>query len=238
MTPRASTLPELADHLTVTAAEFRDVLASADLDATVPSCPGWRLADLAGHLGAVYRLATAGIVDKAPLAPGAGPVDEGRTALLDWFDSGYARLLTALTEHSWDEECWTFGPKPATVAFWVRRQAHETVVHTWDAQLAASGKPAALDPNTSIDGIDEVITMFLPRQVRRGLVELPVSIGLSSTEGPSYVIGEGEPIAEVTGSAETLLLLLYRRITPETADVTITGDADAARRTLAAALTP
>ena len=33
--------------------------------------------------------------------------------------------------------CWTFLPAPSPLAFWARRQAHETAIHRADAQLAA-----------------------------------------------------------------------------------------------------
>ncbi|MER6443505.1 hypothetical protein ABT275_45720 [Streptomyces sp. NPDC001185] len=38
--------------------------------------------------------------------------------------------------------CWTFNPArvPSPLAFWTRRQAHETAVHRYDAE-AATGRP-------------------------------------------------------------------------------------------------
>ena len=47
-------MPEL-DLATVTAADGRDLLASAEMDwlRPVPHCPGWNAADLVGHMGAI-----------------------------------------------------------------------------------------------------------------------------------------------------------------------------------------
>lgn len=39
-------------------------------------------------------------------------------------------------------DCWTFLDAPSPLAFWARRQAHETAIHRADAQLAADGPGA------------------------------------------------------------------------------------------------
>ena len=58
------------------------------------------------------------------------------------------------------------GPSP--LAFWARRQAHETAVHRYDAQSAAPGGPpapaGAFDPAFAADGVDELIMGFAARR--------------------------------------------------------------------------
>ncbi|HEY3736334.1 MAG TPA: maleylpyruvate isomerase family mycothiol-dependent enzyme [Jatrophihabitans sp.] len=236
-----STLPALFYRLVTTAADFRAVLAEEDLATPVPSCPGWNLGLLGGHLGGVYRFATAGIVDKVALNVEDAPDLGGREALLEWFDTGWSAVSTALREHPWDEECWNFGPKPRTVAFWVRRQCHETVIHLWDACVAV-GSPAHIDKVIALDGIDEVLTMFLPRQLRmQRIAPLGDRVRLAVPGGPSYVVGGedgAEASATITATADALLLLLYRRLTAEADSIMINGDEAAARRVLATELTP
>ena len=57
---------------------------------------------------------------------------------------------------------------PTTAAFWFRRQAHETAVHRWDAQRAAT--PSSVDPidaTLAADGVDEWLEVFVPRFLAR-----------------------------------------------------------------------
>ncbi len=44
----------LLECLDADATRLREVAATADLTATVPSCPDWTMADLLRHVGAVY----------------------------------------------------------------------------------------------------------------------------------------------------------------------------------------
>src|SRR5205814_10717487 len=68
--------------------------------------------------------------------------------------------------------CWTFLEAPSPLAFWARRQAHETAIHRVDAQQAAAGAGAAVEPaftpQFAADGIDELIMGFLGRDAKRG----------------------------------------------------------------------
>jgi uncharacterized protein (TIGR03083 family) len=154
------------EHTRAGIAAVRAVLASADLDTPVPACPAWNLRDLARHLGNVQRWVVGAIVEGHPDTPEVdGPAD--RDGLLAWYDEGAAALLGALSGADPDAPCWTFGAKPRTVRFWFRRQAHEHAVHAHDARSAV-GAPVPIDARLAADGIDEVVTMFFPRQVRLG----------------------------------------------------------------------
>src|SRR5216683_667649 len=48
-----------------------------------------------------------------------------------------------------------------TVSFWIRRMAQETVIHRIDAQLAAGVPPAPVPEDLAVDGVDEVLRLFL-----------------------------------------------------------------------------
>ena len=122
---------------------------------------------------------------------------------------------------------------------------HETTLHAWDAH-SALGQELPLDRDLALDGVDEVVTMFVPRQVRLGrLVPPPHVVELRAADAPSDIgpwrlfDGDGSaPDAVVAAPAATLLLLLWRRV-PVAADaVTVDGDGAAARQVLAAPLTP
>ena len=177
-----------------------------------------------------------GSADNSP-----GGLDD-RAGLVGWFDEGAAALTATLRQAGPDAPCWSFGPKPRTAGFWFRRQAHETAMHAHDAE-AASGAPSGFAADLALDGLDEAITMFLPRQVRTGRCALPdTRISVACAEGPAWEIaGDGapeRPVATVRGDAEALLLLVWGRIGPDDARVGVEGDPAAVDAVLAAGPTP
>jgi uncharacterized protein (TIGR03083 family) len=226
-------------HLERAAGDFAALLDAGDLDAPVPGCPGWRLTDLAQHLGGIHRWAHFAVVHGKPEERTFdGPSD--RAALVDWFRAGAAELVAALRATDPASSCWTFGPKPRTAAFWFRRQAHETVLHTCDA-AASQGVAKSVVPALALDGVDEVVTMFFPRQIRLGrTAPPPVSLALAPDEGGRWIISgdHPDPAATVSGPAEALLLLLWRRVPLDDPGLTISGRRDQAEMVLTAALTP
>lgn len=229
------------EHLGSAIARFSTALAGGDLAAPVPSCPGWRLRDLAGHLGRVHRWARVAALEGHPNGTSDDPPAD-RDGLVAWFDEGAAALLAGLREAGPDAPCWGFGPRPRTTGFWFRRQAHETAMHARDAQ-AASGSPGPLAADLALDGLDEVVAMFLPRQLRLGRTVLPgTRVALASAEGPVFeVAGDGapeRPAATVRGDAEALLLLVWGRVGPDDTRIAVAGDRDALEAVLAAGLTP
>jgi uncharacterized protein (TIGR03083 family) len=253
MTSGRLLLPAALDHLDAGVAAFAAALHE-DLRRPVPGCPGWDLAALAGHLGGVHRWARSAVVQARPgVLSEAGPDDSRDIAA--WFAEGAAALAATLRATEPATGCWTFGPPPRTVAFWQRRMPHETTLHAWDAH-AALGEDLPLDRDLALDGVDEVVTMFVPRQVRLGrLVPPPRALELRATDAPQGVgpwklfAGEGEgetggggdvraPDAVVAAPAATLLLLLWRRIPLDTDGVAVAGDAAAAHALFDAPLTP
>jgi uncharacterized protein (TIGR03083 family) len=240
---------------------FAEVLATADLISAVPSCPGWDLTRLAWHLGDVHRWARRAVVDGHP---GDEPDEVGprdRDELVAWYREGAGGLVDALRGADPASGCWTFGPKPRTASFWFRRQDHETWMHLWDAAnaaAAASGGPPTgedpfLEPALAADGIDEVATMFLPRQVRLGRIPpLPRALAVQPDDADGRWVLSGDGTADVRsasgtdaaaeaclrGPAEVLLLLLWRRVDLTDPRIVVDGDPVAARDVLACALTP
>jgi len=93
----------------------------------------------------------------------------GDAELPAWFRDGHAALVRALSEASPDLDCWAFLDAPSPLAFWARRQAHETGIHRVDAEQAAGRVSASMfEPEFAADGVDELIMGFLARSVRRG----------------------------------------------------------------------
>src|SRR2546425_8335746 len=104
--------------------------ARTDLDTPIPTCPGWRMRDLIGHIGDVHRWAAAHVAERRAdpirtVREVAGPLPED-AGLIDWFYEGHKLLVRTLETADPDVVCWSFLPAPSPVAFWARRQAHET----------------------------------------------------------------------------------------------------------------
>ncbi len=210
----------------------------AELSAAVPTCPGWSVADLLGHLGGVHRWVL-GILASRERAPFPDPPDDG---LVAWFQEGARLLVDGLAGEDPASVCWTFAP-PHEVGWWTRRQLHEALVHRCDLE-AARGLAHAVDPRTAADGVDEVVTMFWPRQVRLGR-ELALTDALELVDSGSaarwVLAGDGtggapQPDATLSGDAGDLLLALWKRGGLDRLE--LTGDVAAAQCVLSARLTP
>jgi uncharacterized protein (TIGR03083 family) len=172
-----------------------DAAGQAGLDAPVPSCPGWLVRDLLGHVGFVHRWAAGHVTGRGDGRPARlseqelialSPADE---LLPGWFRQGHAALVSALQDAPPELDCWTFLPAPSPLAFWARRQAHETAIHHADAQLAAGrqadGLPAGFFPaRLAADGVDELLMGFARRSAGRGQLGIaPGVIAFHAADG-------------------------------------------------------
>jgi uncharacterized protein (TIGR03083 family) len=235
---------ELAEHVAALDREGKLLTEAAqrtDLDVPIPTCPEWCMRDLVRHMGDVHRWAAAHVAErrtepigKAELPEVAGPLPED-SGLLDWFREGHSRLVETLDAADPDTQCWSFLPAPSPVAFWARRQAHETGIHRADAQ--SPGGPSSITPFGSefaVDGIEELLFGFLGRPDDGAPVEPPRSLHIhaTDTEGEWLVrLARGaetrrqhdDADCTVYGSASDLHLLLWNRGTPDGLDVQ--GDA-------------
>lgn len=210
----------------------------------VPACPGWTVADLVEHLGEVQ-------VFWAHVVRAAGePLDEDAVAvakkptedLLGWARQASVELVTALREtpahtSTW---CWWNADERASAADVACRQAHEALIHRWDAE-AAVGNLTPAPPPLWADGIDEFAQRFLhggPWSGPSGVIAL-----LADDVGREWRFGVGEasprdggrPVrlrdkrmrevdARVTGTAEQLDLMLWRRRRIEVDAEHVNGD--------------
>jgi uncharacterized protein (TIGR03083 family) len=139
------------------------------IDASVPSCPEWRVADLIRHVGVFHRFITnlAGLADGAAASPECwtAAVDDERSLLpgadlAGWFSAGGDQLVAALQAASLDATMRTFyGEHQPSLL--VRRATMETAVHRWDVD-GALGRPTPLDPALSAEGIDEFLDVLMP----------------------------------------------------------------------------
>ena len=150
---------------------------------------------------AVHRWARSALTQPRPderSDDGPGPGVDLRT----WFDDGARALVATLRSTDPATECWTFGPRPRTAAFWFRRQAHETAMHAWDAARARTDTPPPFDLDLALDGVDELVTMFVPRQIRLGrLAPLQDVVELGVVDAPEATTWRLAPTGPVAGDA-------------------------------------
>ena len=146
-----------------------DAAGRAGLAAAVPACPAWQVKDLLRHTGYIHRWAARHITEcprQVIDGPSEAEILRGGAAdpdLLDWFRTGHAALFETLSAADPAVDCATFMPAPSPLAFWARRQAHETAIHRADAERAAGATPE-YPPDFAADGIDELITGFGQRR--------------------------------------------------------------------------
>ena len=208
----------LLDHVREDCAAL---LGAYRADPTAPAWDGlgWDRTELLAHLanvhGWVRAQLTAGpgerirfrAVDPAPTGPGLG----------DWFDAGAAdlvRLLEAMDlTATWPT--WA-GPQPGT--FFPRRMAQEAAVHRWD------GTGGPIDRDLAVDGIDELLELFVPRLPAERFDGRAGSLHLHATDadgewlvhlaedGITFEHGHAKGDVAIRGAAADLLLWSWNRV--------------------------
>jgi uncharacterized protein (TIGR03083 family) len=247
---------EIDQHIAALEAEggtLSHAARCAGLDATVPGCPGWRVADLIRHTGYVHRWATRNIlehpdevIDEDTEEQILGVQDPSEAELLTWFSHGHRGLIETLKNADPDGQYPVFlHGSPSSLAFWARRQAHETAIHSADAQLAAGQRPR-FGADFASDGIDELIMGFAARGRRWARAAAGRSMQVEATdtgaawrlttpgeEGARAICervepGSGATDCQLAGPAGGMYLLLWNRTDVSSAQVAVTGDTDLA----------
>lgn len=212
----------------------REAAAMADaarlgLEEQCPSCPDWTVRRLVEHTGIAHRWVTEIVGRRAtervkrrelPSPP------EDAADIVPWFEEGVDLLVEMLSTTPPDESAWNWSvSQPHKVGFWLRRMAHETVVHRWDAQCAHSAV-TPIEAALAVDGIAEMMDTVLPR----ALADNPGRPSLGGTLHVHCTDVDGEWLVEVVqgeasvrvehakadcavrGPASDLLLSIYGRI--------------------------
>ena len=241
---------EIAEHIDALRRQgelLADAAERAGLDAAVPPCPPWLVRDLLRHTGYVHRWAARHITERpgqvldgppeAEILTG-GPAD---SELLAWFRAGHAALTETLATADPALECATFMAAPSALAFWARRQAHETAIHRADAESAAGATPE-YQAEFAADGIDELIMGFGRRRkyqpaagteggrLRVLTADTGDAWSVEAPEGrlqPRRDAGDDAPDGAgctVSGAASGVYLYLWNRASAAQSGVTVTGD--------------
>jgi uncharacterized protein (TIGR03083 family) len=236
------------DFVAVIADEAARIRAAYEAEPTgrVPWSDRWSVGSVARHVGHAHH-AVARVIRERPTTD-FGLFDtevfppKGDPGFPEWSAAATRALCDALRETPLDEACWTTHPTDATVGFWYRHMAHETLIHRWDAEAGAGRVPSAIAPALAADGIDEYLTLYVP--VGRQVLRSPAgpSVRITCTDAPAewhLQLGQDGACKVTTGPVETgsmeyevvlrgpaegLLLGLWRRADLDVAGVLLEGD--------------
>ncbi len=248
----------MIDFVAATDRETRrllDVARDTDLEAAVPSCPDWKVADLVWHMAEVQwfwgTVVGERLQDTDSYERPHRPPD---LEVVGFLDTCRRRLVTALEATPPETPLYTWHEADRSAGFVARRQAHEALIHRVDAELAA-GTLTPLDPELAADGVDEVIGVMLTgvpgwasftpdgHRIRLAVeggrswdLEFGRFTGTSPDTGNTYDLDAcdyapddgADPDAVVSGSAEDLDLWLWGR--GPVGPLTVTGHAELADR--------
>ncbi len=228
------TTDELVAVLQAESASLSEQAERVLLSDPVPTCPEWTVADLVRHTGGVQRWAAAvvtGALEQLPTPEEEAAFFEAPEGnLVGWFLAGTVRLADALRGAPDNLRAAVFLRNAQGARhFWARRQAHEATIHRVDALSARLGRmpstsEAGIRTSLALDGIDELVTGFVPRRSSRLRTDEPFSVVISPTdadaawtvrvsEQPPSVEPGADPDAHsvLTGSAAALYLGLWNR---------------------------
>jgi uncharacterized protein (TIGR03083 family) len=212
-----------------------DAADAAGPDAVVPTCSGWTVEDLVRHCASGDLWART-IVETGERSSHDLPADAPTgAALVPYFRAGARALVEALSATDPDASVWTFAASDRTARFWFRRRAQETSVHRFDAQ-GVVGEPAPVGAELAVDGIDEFLTVFVPRMadsVATGGETL--HFHCTDVDGEWLIRREGEELrvtrehakgdVAARGTASDLLLFIWGRVPASRLEVFGDGDA-------------
>ena len=219
-----------ADYLATFVAENARFISAAQVsgfNAPVASCPGWNVGDLVFHVGKVqrwfhYMLETNGADPKG--SPRAAK-PETDASMVEWFCEGAEVIENYLAGVSDTEPVWSFTGGDA--GRWAkRRQAQELLVHRFDAELAG-GPVSAADATMCADGVDELLTIFVPRLKDKAQLTGTIHFHCTDTNG-EWMLTPQETGIEVTrehgkgdvalrAPAHVLLQVVWRRMSVDEA---------------------
>jgi uncharacterized protein (TIGR03083 family) len=224
------------DHVRIDGGSLADA-ADGNIEAPVPTCPGWRVRDLVAHVAQVYEHKIE--CTRLGKAPDPWPPEwPGAEDPVPWFRDAHARLLTMFGENDATSPSTTWWPPDQTVGFWARRMAHETAVHRVDAEVAG-GKATPIDAALATDGVDEILHIMLAGDWsedaddemtgQRVVIETGDRAWQVVVEREAMTVSDGDGPAEATlsGQPSDVLLWLWGREPDDR--VEMSGDQNAHR---------
>jgi uncharacterized protein (TIGR03083 family) len=230
-------------HLRRETERFADVVRKSPLPAHVPAYPDFTVHSLAAHIGHGLRLfhaiATGGEQPALEAPDGAD--------VADWVLAGLAPLVTALGEIPPDQLVpfpHDTGDRPAGLIATVL--AVEVGVHRWDVE-SVLGEHAPIPADLAVQEVENVFGNFAPRLAGSGVADIGGTVWLQATDTAaawSARVSDGRLTTEraadapadaavsVTGAAQDIALLVWKRALPPRAELNVAGNVDVLKRFL------
>lgn len=213
----------LVDALEVESEALAEAAGRLSLDAMVPTCPEWSVADLLAHAG----LFTAQVGGQ-PWA-GDNPNDVTADAVpaplerVDWYRAVSRDCLSALRRSLAGDIDGVPAHLVDNPVGFARMLAREIPVHRWDMQNVV-GDPAPIASVVAAEGLTAMFENFLPA-IWRGAPASGTRVRLTANDvdvdwtigflegGPTFEPGPptAPPEVHVMGTSTDLLLLMFRR---------------------------
>jgi len=233
------------DHLQREAERFAQVVSQSPQRAHVPAYPDFTVHSLAVHIGRVLRLFRALVAGDGAEYP---PVDEpDGENVADWVVAAINPLVTLLSEVPPDKPVrlpHQAGERPAGLI--APQVAVEVGVHRWDVE-SVLGDHVPIPPDLAVQEVESVFANFVPRLAASGVADIGGTVWLRTTDTPSAWsarVSDGRLVTEhapdgppdvavtVTGPAQDIALLVWKRALPPRAELDIAGSADVLKRFL------
>lgn len=205
--------------------------AQGNFDAVVGCCPGWNVADLVWHIREVHYFwgsMVDGLIDDPNQVPEIDRPTDNDQLLADYRD-GVTWMADILSKADQAVPIWTWSHQK-NVAFVTRHQVQEAAVHHWDAAMAAR-EHIEIEPDVAADSVDEFLEHSTPGRYQEA-VALSGSVHLHATDAEgewiitedgdrnlSVVRGHKHADVALRATASDLLLILYRRIGIDRAEI-------------------
>ncbi len=217
----------IIEQIRGSSATLANLLDDHDPGLAVPTCGDWTLADLVWHLTEV-QVFWGHIIGRRPAGPDSytppeRPVDAELAAGLRASSQQLTELLLTADPA---ERAWSWSTDH-TVGFSIRRQIHESLVHSIDGILAAGQRLPDVSPQLAADGIDEMVRVMITGRPSWASFESgSSSIELRASDtGDQWLLRAGRAVGTEPVSEQAMDLPRYELIDDAAPSATIEGPA-------------
>jgi uncharacterized protein (TIGR03083 family) len=232
-------------HLRRETERFADVVTQSPMRAHVPAYPDFTVYSLAVHIGRVLRLFH-DVVDGGGGDYLAAEVP-GEQGVADWVLAALDPLVTLLAQVAPDKVVHLphqLGDRPAGLI--APQVTVEVGVHRWDAE-SVLGEHVPIPSDLAVQEVESVFANFVPRLASSGVADIGGSVWLQTTDASaawSARVSDGALVTEhalgrpddaavtVTGLAQDIALLVWKRAVPPRPELDVAGSADVLKRFL------
>jgi uncharacterized protein (TIGR03083 family) len=145
---------------------FAESISRAGSDTVVPTCPDWTVRDLAAHLGQtlhwVSQIVEDRITDPARLPTQMAEVPAEPQEWPNWLSEAAARAAAACSDAALEAPVFNASGDDRTGGrFWLQSMLNETVVHGFDAAVAAGQhRDYPIDTDVAVELVSNHLAML------------------------------------------------------------------------------